>query len=236
MSDQVTPRQQLVSRELPDPSIATPGEMPMSYQINPRQPVVSQELLAAYRSIPSSTLGHFSDRGFLRGIKPLFNDIRMLGQVITVKVFPPDGSILREALLLSEPGDVLVIECVGDEECGCWGELRTLAGLIKGLAGVVVSGAVTDVSALRRHGLPVFCRDVSAYTTRGIGARGEVNQAITVGGVRVQPGDLAIGDDDGVFILDPGQAAELLPELLLKEETDRRRRDEFLQRLHARPA
>ena len=150
----------------------------MSYQINPRQQLVSPELLDAYRSIPSSTIGHFSDRGFLRGIKPLFNNIRMVGNVVTVKVFPPDGSILREALLLSEPGDVLVIECVGDEECGCWGELRTLAGLIKGLAGVVVSGAVTDVSALRRHGLPMFCRDVSAYTTRGIGAQGEVNQPI----------------------------------------------------------
>ena len=208
----------------------------MSFQISPRQQVVSPELLDAYRSIPASTIGHFSDRGFLRGIKPLFHDIRMVGNVVTVKVFAPDGSILREALLSSEPGDVLVIECVGDEECGCWGELRTLAGLIKGLAGVVVSGAVTDVSALRRHGLPIFCRDVSAYTTRGIGDRGEVNQTINVGGVRVQPGDLAIGDDDGVFILDPGQAAELLPELLLKEETDQRRRAEFLQRLNGRLA
>ncbi|RON43447.1 S-adenosylmethionine--2-demethylmenaquinone methyltransferase [Pseudomonas frederiksbergensis] len=203
----------------------------MSYLINPRQQNLSPELLEKYRSIPSSTIGHFSDQGFLRGIKPLFNDIRMVGNVVTVKVFPPDGSVLREALLLSQPGDVLVIECVGDQECGCWGELRTLAGLIKGLAGVVVSGAVTDVSALRLHGLPVFCRDVSAYTTRGIGARGEVNQPIQIGEIWVQPGDLAIGDDDGVYILDAARATELLPELMVKEETDQRRRAEFLQRL-----
>ncbi|WP_080942971.1 RraA family protein [Pseudomonas fluorescens] len=208
--------------------------MPMSYQISPRQQLVSPELIDQYRAIPSSTIGHFSDRGFLRGIKPLFNDIRIVGNVVTVKVFPPDGSILREALLLSEPGDVLVIECVGDAECGCWGELRTLAGLIKGLAGVVVSGAVTDVGALRLHGLPVFCRDVSAFTTRGIGAEGEVNQPIQVGEVRVQPGDLAIGDDDGIYILDARRAAELLPELITKEETDQRRRAEFLLRLDAR--
>lgn len=206
----------------------------MSYQINPRQQHFDALLLEKYRSIPASTLGHFSDQGFLRGIKPLFNNIRMVGNVVTVKVFPPDGSVLREALLLSEPGDVLVIECVGDQECGCWGELRTLAGLIKGLAGVVVSGAVTDVSALRLHGLPVFCRDVSAFTTRGIGAQGEVNQPIQIGEIQVHPGDLAIGDDDGVFILDAGRAAELLPELLAKEETDQRRRAEFLQRLKAR--
>ncbi|MGE8147830.1 RraA family protein [Pseudomonas frederiksbergensis] len=203
----------------------------MSYLINPRQQRVSPELIDKYRAIPSSTIGHFSDHGFLRGIKPVFNDIRMVGNVVTVKVFPPDGSVLREALLLSQPGDVLVIECVGDQECGCWGELRTLAGLIKGLAGVVVSGAVTDVSALRLHGLPVFCRDVSAYTTRGIGARGEVNQPIKIGEIWVQPGDLAIGDDDGVYILDTARATELLPELMVKEETDQRRRAEFLQRL-----
>lgn len=208
--------------------------MPMSYLINPRQQNFSPELIAKYRTIPSSTIGHFSDHGFLRGIKPLVNGIRMVGNVVTVKVFPPDGSILREALLLSQPGDVLVIECVGDEECGCWGELRTLAGLIKGLAGVVVSGAVTDVSALRQHGLPVFCRDVSAYTTRGIGAQGEVNQPIRIGEVTVHSGDLAIGDDDGVFILDARRAAELLPELLAKEDADQRRRAEFLQRLNAR--
>ncbi|MFJ2687381.1 RraA family protein [Pseudomonas sp. NPDC087342] len=208
--------------------------MPMSYLINPRQQNLSPELIAKYQSIPPSTIGHFSDLGFLRGIKPLFNDIRMVGNVVTVKVFPPDGSVLREALLLSQPGDVLVIECVGDDECGCWGELRTLAGLIKGLAGVVVSGAVTDVSALRQHGLPVFCRDVSAYTTRGIGVQGEVNQPIRIGEVTVHPGDLAIGDDDGVFILDAGRAAELLPELMAKEEADQRRRAEFLQKLEAR--
>lgn len=205
----------------------------MNERIAPRRKRVSDELLGEYRQIASSTIGHLTEKGYLRGIKPLFNDIRMVGNVVTVKVFPPDGSILREALLLSEPGDVLVIECVGDAECGCWGELRALAGLIKGLAGVVVAGAVTDVSALRRHKLPVFCQGASAYTTRSIGLAGEVNQPISVAGVRVQPGDIAIGDDDGVFILDAQQANELLPELLAKEHMDRIRRDEFLQKVNA---
>lgn len=63
----------------------------MSFQISARRQVVSPALLEALRSIPSSTVGHFSDCGFLRGIKPLFNDIRMVGNVVTVKVFPPDG-------------------------------------------------------------------------------------------------------------------------------------------------
>ncbi|AZC37673.1 RraA family protein [Pseudomonas chlororaphis] len=199
--------------------------------IAPRQPPTSAALLEHYRGIAPSTLGHFGDEGYLRGIRPLFDGLRMLGNVVTVKVFAPDGAILRDALLLSEPGDVLVIQCVGDQECACWGELRTLAGLIKGLAGVVVEGAVTDVAALREHRLPVFSRGVSAYTTRGIGQHGEVNQPIEVAGVRVNPGDIAIGDDDGVFILDGQRAEALLPQLLANEELDRERRAAFLQRL-----
>lgn len=199
--------------------------------IVPRQPPTSAALLEHYRGIAPSTLGHFGDEGYLRGIRPLFDGLRMLGSVVTVKVFAPDGAILRDALLLSEPGDVLVIQCVGDQECACWGELRTLAGLIKGLSGVVVEGAVTDVAALREHRLPVFSRGVSAYTTRGIGQQGEVNLPIEVAGVRVNPGDIAIGDDDGVFILDGQRAEALLPELLAKEELDRERRAAFLQRL-----
>ncbi|WIE52851.1 RraA family protein [Pseudomonas sp. GM17] len=201
--------------------------------IAPRQHHASAALLEHYRGIAPSTLGHFGDEGYLRGIRPLFDGLRMLGNVVTVKVFAPDGAILRDALLLSEPGDVLVIQCVGDQECACWGELRTLAGLIKGLAGVVVEGAVTDVAALREHRLPVFSRGVSAYTTRGIGEQGEVNLPIEVAGVRVKPGDIAIGDDDGVFILDRQRAEALLPQLLAKEEQDRERRAAFLQRLAA---
>lgn len=199
--------------------------------IAPRQSHASAALLEHYRGVAASTLGHFGDEGYLRGIRPLFDGLRMLGNVVTARVFAPDGSILRDALLLAEPGDVLVIECLGDPDCACWGELRTLAGLIKGLAGVVVEGAVTDVAALREHRLPVFSRGVSAFTTRGIGQQGEVNRPIEVAGVRVKPGDIALGDDDGVFILDGPRAEALLPQLLAKEALDRERRAGFLQRL-----
>lgn len=205
--------------------------MPTNKLINPRQQPLDEDVIAHYRGIAASTIGHLTDSGYLPGITPLFEGIRMVGNVVTVKVDLPDGSILRDALLNSLPSDVLVIECVGDEHCACWGELRTLAGLIKGLAGVIVSGAVTDVAALREHRLPVFSRGISAVTTRSLGARGELNGPIKIGAVTINPGDIAVGDDDGVFILSPQQATELLPALLEKERADRGRRDEFLARL-----
>ncbi|WP_440061628.1 RraA family protein [Pseudomonas syringae] len=206
----------------------------MNKQIAHRQQQLSDAVIEQFRGIAASTLGHLTDSGYLRGIKPLFDGARLVGNVVTVKVNLPDGSILRDALLNSLPGDVLVIECVGDEHCACWGELRTLAGLIKGLAGVVVSGAVTDVAALREHRLPVFSQGISAVTTRSLGESGELNGPLNIGGVAVNPGDIAIGDDDGVFILSPQQANELLPGLLMKEGADRARRDEFLGRLNSR--
>ncbi|WP_054994087.1 MULTISPECIES: RraA family protein [Pseudomonas] len=206
--------------------------MSMNKQIAHRQQQLSDAVIEQYRDIAASTIGHLTDVGYLRGIRPLFEGARLVGNVVTVKLQLPDGSILRDALLNSLPGDVLVIECVGDEHCACWGELRTLAGLIKGLAGVIISGAVTDVAALREHRLPVFSRGVSAMTTRSLGESGELNGLINISDVEVKPGDIAIADDDGVFILSPQQANELLPELLGKESADRKRRKEFLDRLN----
>ncbi len=206
--------------------------MSMNKQIAHRQQQLSDAVIEQFRGIAASTIGHLSDSGYLRGIRPLFDGARVVGNVVTVKVQLPDGSILRDALLNSLPGDVLVIECVGDEHCACWGELRALAGLIKGLAGVVVSGAVTDVAAIREHRLPVFSRGISAVTTRSLGESGELNGAVNISGVIVNPGDIAIGDDDGVFILSPQQATELLPGLLAKEEADKKRREEFMDRLN----
>ncbi|WP_407310637.1 RraA family protein [Pseudomonas sp. nanlin1] len=208
----------------------------MSATLAERRQGLDAATLAAFAPVAASTVGHLSERGYLRGVRPLFDDIRLLGNVVTVRLFTPDGSILRQALLACEAGDVLVIECVGDPHCACWGELRTLAGLIKGLAGVVVAGAVTDVQALRGHRLPMFAMGISALTTRSLGLGGELNQPISVAGVQVNPGDLAIGDDDGVYILSAEEARALLPELLAKEQADRQRRDEFVLRAAAAQA
>ncbi|RMM60354.1 Dimethylmenaquinone methyltransferase [Pseudomonas syringae pv. atrofaciens] len=227
-------RRQQPRRVLLDLSVTEAQKMSMNKQIAHRQQQLSDAVIEQYRDIAASTIGHLTDAGYLRGIRPLFEGARLVGNVVTVKLQLPDGSILRDALLNSLPGDVLVIECVGDEHCACWGELRTLAGLIKGLAGVIVSGAVTDVAALREHRLPVFSRGVSAMTTRSLGESGELNGLIHIGGVEVRPGDIAVGDDDGVFILSPQQANELLPELLGKESADRKRMEELIDRLNGR--
>lgn len=180
------------------------------HQVQPRTQGVTPELLALYAEIDASTIGHLTDAGYVHGLQPLARPIRLLGNAVTVRLPAIDGSVLRPALISSQPHDVLVIEmAVGDEHRACWGELRTLAALTKKLAGVVISGCVTDVRAVTALGFPVFSRSISALTTRPLNLGGEVNVPVHVGGVCVQPGDLVVGDDDGLFILDPAQAMDL---------------------------
>lgn len=190
-------------------------------------------LLDAYRGVAASTIGHFLREGHIRGLSPLVGDVHIVGRVTTAQIHAPDGSVLRDALIASQPGDVLVVANLGEQGCACWGELRTLAAKIKGLAGVVIDGPVTDIRALRALGLPIFCDGVSAYTTRSIGEHGAVNVSVTLRGVSVQPGNLLIADDDGIYVLEAQQASQLLPRLQNKEAADASRRAELQARLLA---
>lgn len=202
----------------------------MTYDLLPRQQNASDDLLAQWRRIETSTFGHLTDEGYLRGIRALSPGVSVAGNVVTVSLRMPDGGALREALLLSQPGDVLVIDAMEDAERACWGELRTLAAQIKGVAGVIVSGAVTDARALRVLGWPVFCRGVSAITTRAQGRGGEVNHPIVVSGVTVRPGDIALADDDGVFILSAERAAHWFLRVSEKSRADAERRKDLIRR------
>lgn len=198
---------------------------PGVHRVQPRVQGVGPELLALYADIEASTVGHLVEEGYARGLLPLARPIRLLGNAVTVRLPAVDGSVVRQALICSQPQDVLVIEmAAGDEHRACWGELRTLAAMKKQLAGVVISGCVTDVRALTALGFPVFSLGVSALTTRALDLGGEVNVPVRIAGVSVRPGDLVVGDDDGLFILDPAQALEIGRRARVKQQDEIGRR------------
>ena len=202
------------------------------YHIKPRVQGVTPEHLTLFEGISASTVGHFTDFGYVRSIQPLFWPINLLGNAVTVRIPHIDGSVIREALQLCQPQDVLVIDVSGDDHRACWGEFRTLAAIEKQIAGVIVSGCVTDVRAITELGFPVFSQSVSALTTRALNLEGEVNTPISVGGVSVQPGDLVLGDDDGVFILNPDQAIALGQQANKKQQMEQQRRQEWKAKLN----
>ncbi|MEH6433763.1 RraA family protein [Massilia sp. DD77] len=195
------------------------------FTIQPRVEGAGPALRALFAEVDASTIGHLLDDGHVDGVQPLVRPIRLLGNAVTVRLPVADGGAIRQALLLARAGDVLVIEMAeGDRHRACWGELRTLAALKKDLAGVVIAGCVTDVRAVGALGFPVFSRGASALTTRSLDRGGAVNVPVRVGAVRVQPGDLVVGDDDGLFILDPAQAREIGARAQAKQRQDAERR------------
>jgi 3-hexulose-6-phosphate synthase/6-phospho-3-hexuloisomerase len=125
---------------------------------------------------------------------------RMAGPAFTVRIHTADFLMVAKGLSDSRKGDVLVIDGQGELNTAIWGELTTLAALRKGLAGVVINGAVRDIANIRRSRLPVFARAV-VPNAGGAEYLGEVNVAVQCGGQVIHPGDWLTGDDDGVVVI-----------------------------------
>ncbi|MCG6981951.1 MAG: orotidine 5'-phosphate decarboxylase [Deltaproteobacteria bacterium] len=137
--------------------------------------------------------------GVLQGIRPLFHGIRMVGRAVTVRTYPGDWAKPVQAIDLAEPGDVIVIDA-GGVGPALWGELATHSALQKGLAGVVIDGAVRDSDEIIALRFPAFSRLVmpNAGEPKGFG---EIGVPVTVGNIRVESGDWLLGDGDGVVVL-----------------------------------
>lgn len=144
--------------------------------------------------------------GVLQGIRPLFPGIRMLGRAVTVRTYPGDWAKPVQAIDVAEPGDVIVIDA-GGVGPALWGELATHSALQKGLAGVVIDGALRDSDDIISLRFPAFSRLVmpNAGEPKGFG---EIGVPVTVGGARVDPGDWLLGDGDGVVVLPRTMATE----------------------------
>lgn len=133
-------------------------------------------------------------------IKPLDPSMKLRGPAITVEVHPADNLMIHAALKLARPGDVLVVNARGDTQHGVWGEITTSVAARKKLGGLVIDGAVRDRLEIVESGFPVFCRAV-APLGGGKEGPGQVNLPVSCGGLAVNPGDVVVGDADGVLVI-----------------------------------
>ena len=182
---------------------------------------VDADLIAAYRGVSPSILGHWHRLRFMDvGIKPVRPGTFLVGPAFTVRAPYGDLSALHAVREEARPGDVVVVDQVGEAAHACFGEFRALHSIRAGHAGWVVDGSVTDVLELRAMGYPVFTRHVSPLVAKKLDVDGATGVPISCGGIAVHPGDLIVGDDNGVCVLDPDEARALLPkvrEVLAKE-------------------
>lgn len=163
-----------------------------------------QQLSKRMGLIETATFGHVLDEGFMAPeIQSLFPQARCFGPVVTVSLPDDNGYILPAALDEVKPGDVLVISCPDSDRHACWGEVMATAAKCSGISGVIIDGFVTDLHALTKNGLPVWCKGRSPLTTKRRHKDGTINQPVVCGGTIVTPGDWILADENGVLCLAP---------------------------------
>ena len=143
------------------------------------------------------------------GLNPMHKGGQMLGVALTVRVPPGDNLMVHKAIDIAQPGDVIVVDAGGDLSQAIIGEIMSTLAAKRGLAGIVIDGAIRDSGALANAKFPVYARGV---THRGPykNGPGEINVPVSVGGMVVCPGDIIVGDEDGVVALSPDIAAVVL--------------------------
>lgn len=168
-------------------------------------------------------------RGAVDGrIAPLSRSMKVAGPAFTVEVRPGDNLMFHAALALAQPGDVIVVDGKGDRTSALCGAIMVSQARAKGYAGFVVDAAVRDVEELGEGPFPVFSVGTNPNgPTKGLGGR--INWPIAVGGVAVNPGDLIVGDADGVTVIPRENAAEIVALAQHKVDTEAKRMREIAQ-------
>ena len=178
------------------------------------------------RSTPSSATVHEAAgrTGALPSeIKPVGGLMRLMAPAFTVQTVPGDNVWLHRAVYAAKPGEALVVATSDGLEYGYWGEVLTVAAMARNLAGLVIHGGVRDATRLAGLGWPVFASRLCIRgTTKDPRDQGGVGGPIMIGDVQISPGDIIVGDADGVVSIDAGRARDVLEKSQQREAAEAR--------------
>ena len=193
-----------------------------------------RELIEQFRGVPVSNLDDCMNRtaAVTAEIRP-FGKKELLGTAFTVQIPEGDNLMVHKALDLAKPGDVLVVAAGGMLNRSIVGELMIGYCKLRGLAGVIIDGSIRDADALAEMDYPVYARGVSPNGPYKNGP-GEINTPVSFGGKVVYPGDIVVGDGDGILFVDPEEAEQILHDakVLMQKEAET---IEMQQRTHSYP-
>jgi regulator of RNase E activity RraA len=167
-------------------------------------------LVDAFRGLASSNVADAMGRfNFMDpAIRPR-SGLPLCGLAVTVNARPGDNLMVHKALQLAEPGDILVVNTNGNTTSAVFGELRCRTAVAQRLGGIVVDGAIRDGEGIAALGFPAFSRSLSPGGCDKDGP-GEINVAVSCGGAVVHPGDIVVGDSDGIAVVPRADAADVL--------------------------
>jgi regulator of RNase E activity RraA len=180
---------------------------------NPSAPQANERIIAALRELPLAAISDNMHRNIgTIGLQPYHRpgETTMAGTAVTARSRAGDNLTYLRALEFCRPGDVLVIDGGGDLANAAVGGILSFYAAHIGLAGVVVDGAIRDVAEIRSRAFPVYARGVTHRGPYKDGP-GEINVPISVGGMVVNPGDIVVGDQDGLLAI-PQEDVETLIE------------------------
>lgn len=160
-------------------------------------------------------------------IKPVDRNLKVVGRAYTVKLRAADNYMVLKAIKEAEEGDVLVIDAKGYMNNATCGDFIAALAQKMGIAGLVIDGVVRDIAGIRELNYPVFCRGTTTAASDKAGS-GEVNVPISCGGVAVRPGDIIVGDEDGVVVVPQERAEEILQQAQAKLQKDIEREQQVL--------
>lgn len=177
-------------------------------------------LLARVAGVSTSALSDAMGRhGALSyEIAPVRPGQHMVGSALTVLCFPGDNLMTHKAIQMIQPGDVLVIDD-GDHRTGCFGFKSLTMAKNRGAAGLVAAGSVRDLAEIRTSDFPVYCRGGSPRAPQK-NTPGSINVPVHVGGIVITPGDIVVGDDDGVVVVPLPDAERVLEAALARERAE----------------
>jgi 4-hydroxy-4-methyl-2-oxoglutarate aldolase len=191
----------------------------LGFRVLPSPPRIRDDIVARFRGLASSNLAdamgrfNFMDPGIQQR-----SGLALCGLAVTVNTRPADNLMVHKALQVAQPGDIVVVATSGSTGSSVFGELMCHTAVAARLGGIIVDGAIRDIDGITRLGLPAYSRSVSPGGCDKDGP-GEINVPISCGGAVVMPGDIIVGDGDGVAVVPRDHAEEVLD--LVAELVDR---------------
>ena len=180
------------------------------FQVHTRQRQARQELVERFRNIPVANISDVMSRMTAGGarLRPMHDGTPLAGVAVTVKSRPGDNLMIHHAIDMAGPGDVIVVDAGVDVTNSLIGEIMVAYAETRGISGFVLDGAIRDAAVIRAGRLPVFAAGVTHRGPYKDGP-GEINCKISIDGMVVEPGDIIVGDDDGVLCI-PLDGAEAI--------------------------
>jgi len=193
----------------------------IGFSLQPIARRVSPEIVQKYRSLPVANISDCMSRltGGGPRLRPYHAEGVLSGPAFTVKTRPGDNLMVHKALDIASPGDVVVVDAGGDLTNSIVGEIMITYAMKRGLAGLVINGSIRDSDAVRHLTFPVYAAGVTHRGPMKSGP-GEIGRAIALDGMVIEPGDLIIGDGDGVLCIPLDEVEEVYKAAAAKNKAE----------------